>query len=219
MRSFGGSGSSSRGPRCRRGLSLGRLALVTITADVSTLTINIAFTFLRIGVLASVAMVKDMAFVLSTLNINMKRGFKTGCGGGTRLYNKVVLILVNVGVLLRRLKIVDFWLFRGGDNGAVFSPYHFLSMVFGRLLFIARRLFCNIGNFITCGILSFTNIVYYHFNEGTCQLGGLQRRRIALVYFIYGFFTLVNRGRVTIFVNMRMSTLLWGTGNATCTKL
>lgn len=86
-----------------RPLSREGVFMLTITADVSTLTIKVAFTFLSAPVLRTVAVVKVAAVVVSVTNMIVKGCFNKGCGRGTRLVNKVVLILLKVEVLVRRL--------------------------------------------------------------------------------------------------------------------
>ncbi len=99
------------------GFNFGAVLVVTVTADVSTLTMNVNFTVLPSfgdGVLCTVLFVNIMAFVLSTVKLGVNTVTNRGLGDHTRFLNNTVLVLVKLGVLLRRLNIVGFWVVGGG---------------------------------------------------------------------------------------------------------
>lgn len=103
----------NRRRRLSSSFSIGAVLPLTITADVSTLTMNISFTYVSISVMPTVTVVNAAAFVLSTINVGVNGIFNTGCGSGTRFLNNTILVLLKLGVLLRSLKLLPFWLVAG----------------------------------------------------------------------------------------------------------
>lgn len=76
---------------------------MNVTADVSTLTINVSLTYVRSTVTLRTLAVKVIAFLFSTFNICFNGRFDHGVSLGLSLVNKLVLVNVNAGVLVRRL--------------------------------------------------------------------------------------------------------------------